>query len=239
MGEKDRVDIGVGSGSKKTKKGFKSDRYDRYQLHRKKQQGFNPKAKKETHAPVKEVRFDASDRKEFLLGFHKRKNERRATAFTDAKKKIKTENAKFRREQREEARRAYNAYAKVPILPDYSYQLPHQQLKEADDGSDPEEDEQLGSDFYSHEDSFGDVEGVSVKVEPLRRPTGTISNQFADLPQAVAETLKKLKSATKGPARTKSKKNTLKTLEKIRKIRKHCRKGHGKKAAKGKKKNRK
>lgn len=243
------AEIGATSAGKKGgKKGFKVDRYQRYQENRKRQQGIATKdSKKEKPGSVKEVRFDASDRKEFLTGFHKRKNERRATAFMDVKHKQKVENSKFRREQREEARRAYNAYAKVPILPDYSYRLPS--AAEADaphaDGDDAEGsdsgDDTMGDSFFRADNELGDYgDGVSVTVQPLRRASQVAlpTNDFSDLPKAVADELKRLKQQTKGPAKTKAKKCTLKVLEKIRKIQKHSRKGHGKKSAKGKKRNR-
>eukprot|EP00331_Platyophrya_macrostoma_P000717 CAMPEP_0176408212 /NCGR_PEP_ID=MMETSP0127-20121128/1827_1 /TAXON_ID=938130 /ORGANISM="Platyophrya macrostoma, Strain WH" /LENGTH=249 /DNA_ID=CAMNT_0017787475 /DNA_START=102 /DNA_END=851 /DNA_ORIENTATION=+ len=244
------AEIGATSAGKKGgKKGFKVDRYERYQEHRKQQQGLGTTkaSKKEKPGSVKEVRFDATDRKEFLTGFHKRKNERRATAFLDMKHKQKVENSKFRREQREEARKAYNAYAKVPILPDYSYHLPSA-ASAAGAGEDDEDsfhgeenDDGIDDSFFRADNELGDYgDGVSVTVQPLRRAShGALpTNDFSDLPKAVADELKRLKQQTKGPAKTKAKKNTLKTLEKIRKIQKHSRKGHGKKAAKGKKRNR-
>jgi hypothetical protein len=242
----------IGSGKKKERRGFKSDRLERFQVSRLKKMGKKVKEANKNAKPVavKEVKFDDAARKDFLLGFHKRKNERRITAYLDVKRKQKKENTQFRREQREEARKAYNTYAKVPILPDYSYRLPNpleDAAAEAADDAEVFEDEEVdedsaaraskSQDFFPQEDSlFGATEGVSVCVQPLRQShVGTAgAHDFSDLPKAVAEELRRLQKAERGPARTKPKVSNLKTLEKIRKIQKHSRKGHGKKGAKGK-----
>lgn len=242
----------IGSGKKKERRGFKSDRLERFQVSRMKKMGKKVKEVNKNAKPVtvKEVKFDDAARKEFLMGFHKRKNERRITAYLDVKRKQKKENTQFRREQREEARKAYNAYAKVPILPDYSYRLPNPleeaAAAEAEENADYEEEDidedaaaraSKSQEFFPQEDSlFGETEGVSVSVQPLRQShIGTAgAHDFSDLPKAVAEELRRLQKAERGPARTKAKVSNLKTLEKIRKIQKHSRKGHGKKGAKGK-----
>ena len=189
------VDVGLGSGKKNEKKGFKVDRYERYQAKRRGEVLPSKKEanrKKNLQTATKEVRFDESARHEFLTGFHKRKNERRVKAFTDAKKKIAKENQKMRQEQREEARRAYNNFAKVPILPDYSYQLPNYVGSIADEGDDETRDEEGGnlddrekeesnSSFAAvmqsrkqrertvmqPEERFGDDQDVVVHVQPL------------------------------------------------------------------------
>lgn len=173
------VDVGLGSGKKNEKKGFKIDRYERYQAKRRGEVVPNKKKKDVVQSATKEVRFDESARQEFLTGFHKRKNERRVKAFTDAKKKIAKENQKMRQEQREEARRAYNNFAKVPILPDYSYQLPNYtgddgEEEEGEDGSGDDDDDKAVSSRQQRErtvmqaeERFGDDQDVVVHVQPL------------------------------------------------------------------------
>ncbi|KAG5491464.1 hypothetical protein JIQ42_01366 [Leishmania sp. Namibia] len=316
------VDAGAdpaASGKKKTRKGFKSDRLGNYRRMLAKKNG-----KKVSDAPTrtarpKSVTFDDSSRREYLLTLHKKKNERRVQAFVDAKRKQRKDSAKTRREQREEARRAYNSYARVPILPDYTYRLP----KPQDDGFDDDEEaeERGGESGHSPQgepevddpeaaaNSAGDTmeaessqkrrrakrlatlpltahampgdmldqeasadtdarrsagpsssckvdsEYVTVEVKPLfgissgdatsTRKEGVAtskalpSNSFDDLPLVVQQELRRLRQETKGPAKTKPRVHMMKELEKIRKIRKHSRKGHGKRKASGKRKNRK
>ena len=329
------------------KKGFKSDRYDAYQkkFHptqwKKAQQEKSKKGQREGQRP-KEIKFDDSSRREFLTTLHKKKNERRVTAFVDAKRKLAKENTKFRAEQKENARKMYNSMASIPILPNYSYKLPtlEDTLREArelaaeaeEDEEDedavseedlPEEDrEQIVTEdgeldeeaydrqerkrlarlakrieekrnqtvFFSNSNnaaeeasgkkggkkgaaasssSLMEDSGVVVSVEPLfgRRdsvraaPLDDVdangrklnkkqmsmqgSQRLVDsiaehnsLPMDVLKELAKIREETKGPARTEPKLRMMKELEKIRKIQKHSRKGHGKKSKSGKKKNR-
>ncbi|CAD2216967.1 hypothetical protein AGDE_00142 [Angomonas deanei] len=187
-------------------------------------------------------------------------------AFVDTKQKMKKTNLKSRLEQKEQARKAYNKFAKVPILPNYTYQLP--KFKE-DLGSDEEEEEGSGlsqlrsirqkkrivlekeSTHAMPATMVGGAEGpsnrvddefVTVEVKPLFGGEGPTTNQgsnFSDLPSAVEQELIRLRRETKGPAKTKSKIHMMKELEKIRKIKKYSRKGHGKKTTSGKRKNRK
>ncbi|ESL10456.1 hypothetical protein TRSC58_01811 [Trypanosoma rangeli SC58] len=96
-----------------------------------------------------------------------------------------------------------------------------------------------------------DDEFVTVEVKPLfaksRKSGGgdgvvaapqRPANDFSDLPAVVEQELVRLSKETKGPAKTKPRVRMLKELAKIRKIKKHSQKGHGKKTAKGKRKNR-
>lgn len=319
------VDSGEGPVDDKKKKrmGFKVDRRENFEkMLRKKMGKKESKPTKPTRA--KSVVFDQDALKDYVLSLHKNKNERRVKAFVDVKRKAKQDSAKVRREQREEARRAYNQYAKVPILPNYTFQLP-QAVPEGSDGEEEEEEDvldplvrpllakrraernttmkqqtthcmpvsmlrteteekdanhdsmQVGgskphrtlSDFYEETDKSkskrkagredrktkrqlkdeGDGAGppVVVEVQPLF-PTGGSSSaeratvlpsvDFADLPTEVQLELRRLRQETRGPSRTPSRVHTLKELEKIRKIRRHSRKGHGKKSVSGKRKNR-
>ncbi|CBZ30153.1 conserved hypothetical protein [Leishmania mexicana MHOM/GT/2001/U1103] len=323
------ADTAAGS-NKKMRKGFKSDRLENYKRMLAKKSGKTVRDAPTCTARPKALTFDDSSRRDYLLTLHKKKNERRVQAFVDAKRKQRKDSAKTRREQREEARRAYNNYARVPILPDYTYRLPRQQ---DDMFADDEEDEgREGEDGYSSqsaEDGEGDAdipwisvgdpeaaadgaieeleaeasqrrrrekrlatlshsahampgamlgqeagtaadthfpvgpsssseldgEYVTVDVKPLfstssgeeaRTHKGGAastkalpSNNFDDLPLVVRQELHRLRQETKGPAKTKPRMRMMKELEKIRKIRKHSRKGHGKRKASGKRKNRK
>lgn len=408
------VDTGLGEDTsggkkKKVKKGFKADRRENYVRMITKQRTGKDVKKKESGTAVraKNIVFDSSSLRDYVLTLHKRKNERRVQAFVDAKRRQRRDHAKTRQQQREEARRAYNNYAKVPILPDYTYRLPHlgeDDINEVEDDDDAENDAH-GDSGEEHDDaeeenrsaSDQDEEGdlpwvmvdgeekegvghaagdspsssgdelsegyrakklkgsrkatreaqearrrrkarleakrlareeltthvmpvamssssssaipsssttaattastatgtkkgagkastaaggggaasaarssapvdadvVTVEVKPLfpvrstsstehegtdsargsanakkngRR--GLPSSDFSDLPEVVEQALRNLRQELKGPSRTKSKVHVMKELEKIRKIRKHSRKGHGKRTASGKRKNR-
>ncbi|TPP50519.1 Nucleolar protein 12 (25kDa) family protein [Leishmania donovani] len=274
------------------RKGFKSDRLENYKRMLAKKNGKTVRDAPTCTARPKALTFDDSSRRDYLLTLHKKKNERRVQAFVDAKRKQRKDSAKTRREQREEARRAYNNYARVPILPDYTYRLPRQQDDIIDD---PEASQRrrrekrlatlphsahampgamLGQEAGTAADthlpvgpsssSKLDSEYVTVDVKPLfstssgdaastrkggdaasTRKGGAAStktlpcNNFDDLPLVVRQELHRLRQETKGPAKTKPRMRMMKELEKIRKIRKHSRKGHGKRKASGKRKNRK
>lgn len=388
--------------NKKLKKGFKVDRRENFKrMMAYKATGKNASkggAREARAARAKTVVFDAEDRKNYLLTLHKKKNERRVMAFVDSKRKQKKDNAKTRRDQREEARRAYNNYARIPILPNYTYQIP----RYAED-EDEEEDEKEGAATHTlvtssdtrhiatgaasgelstaatqggpavseesahttvpsaravlrqrraatlgssthvmtsimthgaqakaksdaahdddpaggvgrqgasgrqtqaqhgllHDEAKGkrcpphaapvrdahapvkarvDDDYVTVDVRPLfgnhsaaapaamadsnsdtddegdgshrraggedaaglsRQPRALPSRDFSDLPAIVQAELRRLRQETKGPAQTKSRVRMMKEMEKIRKIKKHSRKGHNKRRSTGKRKNRK
>jgi len=205
------------------KKGFKVDRRERFLQKTTKKTKVKPTNQTRT-SRVKKIVFDEASRKDFVLGLHKRKNERRVTAFVDGKKKVKRENSKLRHSQREQARQAYNNYAQVPILPDYTFHLPTFE----DAQNDPTDI------FYSQGTENGSG-GVNVSVKSLQAvtPVGK-ARDFTDLPKSVASVLEIVARQQKGKPRTPGKVNMLKELQKIRKIQKHSRKGHGKKGAKGK-----
>lgn len=263
----------VGSGKKKVKKGFKVDRRANYERNREKKL-FGKESKRKDEAPkrVKSVVFDDRARKEYLLTLHKKKNERRVQAFVDNKRRARRESAKTRQAQKEEARIAYNRFAKVPILPNYTFQLP-QYAKDAESDASGGEDEEgsgepssrravlrqvtqshsthaLPSAMGGTDDAAAaawgaDAETVDVEVKPLFPTRGAQtravlpSSDFSDLPKEVEEELLRLRRESKGPARTKARVHMLKELEKIRKIQKYSRKGHGKRTSSGKRKNRK
>mgnify|MGYP006981150780 CR=1 FL=1 len=88
---------------------------------------------------------------------HKRKNERRVNAMLEGRRKQKRENLKAKQTEREELRKQYNSYAKVPILPDYTYRLPD---FEDDEDSDAERDAMLEMGEISSDD---DEDLVSAK----------------------------------------------------------------------------
>ncbi|CCW67646.1 unnamed protein product [Phytomonas sp. Hart1] len=253
----------VPGGKKKIKKGFKCDRRENYQkMIARKVTGKNIKNTKASNSSphVHSITFDESSRREYLLTLHKKKNERRVQAFVDSKRKIRRENAKTRQQQREEARLAYNNYAKIPILPNYTFGF----SKDPEDGEeeftgDANGGGMCGESIHSVPSAMegrgadaGDVDFASlatVEVKPLfeQRPgaaggsrrAALPSADFSDLPAVVEEELRRLQRETKGPSKTKPKIHMLKELEKIRKIKKHSRKGHGKKTTSGKRKNRK
>ncbi|KAK7196639.1 hypothetical protein NESM_000602700 [Novymonas esmeraldas] len=314
------ADAAADKGKKKARKGFKADRLENYKRMLSKKHG-----KKVTATPTRTVRpkalvFDDAARRDYLLTLHKKKNERRVQAFVDAKRKHRKESARTRRDQREEARRAYNNFARVPILPDYTFRLPERR----DDGfADEVADEVSEADHDDEGDDEGDDDGLpwmsvdnadaaaqealerrdekasphqrrrakrlatvrssshampgamlghetgdtaaatcsgasvdavdgdyaTVEVKPLfggaGRDTGAASSQplpsnnFDDLPLVVQQELRRLRQDTKGPAKTKPRMHMMKELDKIRKIHKHSRKGHGKRKTSGKRKNRK
>ncbi|AIN97509.1 hypothetical protein LPMP_200170 [Leishmania panamensis] len=323
------ADVAAG-GNKKIRKGFKSDRLENYKRMLVKKNGKAVKDVPTRTVRPKTLTFDDSSRRDYLLTLHKKKNERRVQAFVDAKRKQRKDSAKTRREQREEARRAYNNYARVPILPDYTYRLPKLQDDRFADDDEAEDrggesdsntqgkemrEEDADMSWMSVDDpeaaadvanfslateasqrrrrakrlatlphsthtmpgtmmnqevsvaadthcSVGpsssggvDSEYVTVEVKPLFSPSSggatstgkdgaasakTLpSTNFDDLPFTVQQELRRLRQEVKGPARTKPRLRMMKELEKIRKIRKHSRKGHGKRKASGKRKNRK
>ncbi|EAN90355.1 hypothetical protein, conserved [Trypanosoma cruzi] len=268
------------------KKGFKVDRFESFQRRRLKKSGAKDAHRNSgggNSGRVRAIKFDENARREYLLTMHKCKNERRVKAFVDARQKTRRENARARRAQREEARQAYNRFAAVPILPNFTYQLP-QDDGDAESESESEHDtreendvvdvtvnrrhsaiaagktvhviptamrggssEETTSDRKSHlDDDF-----VTVEVKPLFGGLAAASgsggatttpklpaNDFSDLPAVVEQELLRLRKETKGPSKTKPRLRMLKELAKIRKIKKHSQKGHGKKTAKGKRKNR-
>lgn len=290
----------AGVKKKKTKrcdrKGFKQDRYEAYQSRFHKGDYKTSQAKKEAANAARNkerIVFDDAERMTFLTTMHKKKNERRVAAFLDSKKKIARENTRFRREQREAARQAYNKFAQVPILPNYKFKIPEVNPEDLIEGDEEEEEEVDDEDAESSYDDEGelkpkkkimrkkakvekkkrlsssdkveyggggavDASTVTVTVVPLFNnapapviPVGAppkkgvkgvsmdVMASLSDLPISVAQELMKLRAERKGPSHTKAKVKTLKELEKIRKIKKHSRKGHGKSAKGGKKKNRK
>jgi hypothetical protein len=256
-------------GKKKARLGFKEDRYKKYKL------SFDKTARrkaleqqKKGPVRVKEVRFDSKAREEWLTTRHKEKNMRRAKAYSDSKAKKDRESSKLRKELREEARQQYNAYAKVPILPDFSYHIPKyvdglgRPVKERGDaegdeeegeGDEKPEDPVLEeSTFYGDATAAEDGEGVRVEVQPLfarstAKTTGPVAPSrrgggldFSDLPPKVAAELQALhEQQQRGASQQKRKLHVMKTMQKIMKIQKHSKKGHGKKGKSGKKKNRK
>lgn len=157
---KPRLDDGLGERRKKEKTGFKVDRSARYmEKHRKEQElltgkksAANKKKADATKAParLRELKFDPKDRENYLLSLHKKKNERRVTAMIESRRRVSNENKRFRREAREEARKQYNSYAKVPILPNYTFKLPDPLAEDAaaDDEQveDDDEDEVIDDD---------------------------------------------------------------------------------------------
>ena len=241
---------------KKEKKGFKVDRYEKYKRQ------FDKKARRKEDAKkaptrVKEVRFDAKAREEWLTTRHKEKNARRVAAHVDRRVKQHRENSKLRKELREEARQQYNNYARVPILPDFSYKVPKYvdefgRPKKIVDGVPVDDNDEAPeacpmmneSTFFEDKDAVHG-EGVRVDVKPLtydapvRKARGGLD--FSDLPADVAAELNRLhESQQKGQAQTKRKIHMLKEMAKINKIAKHSRKGHNKKkSGTGKRKNNK
>ncbi|RHW69625.1 Nucleolar protein 12 (25kDa) [Trypanosoma brucei equiperdum] len=134
---------GRGGKKKREKKGFKVDRYENYRQRFAK--GINGKNIPKNNSGsvtkrVKAITFDEEDRREYL-SLHKRKNERRVKAFVEAKQKTKRDNARTRRAQREEARQAYNKFAAVPILPNFTYRLPVEGCSDNEDDDEGHMDE--------------------------------------------------------------------------------------------------
>ena len=264
---------------KKAKLGFKSDRRQNF-LDRIK--GIKPGKKKEDEDKVKRtkaVAFDEEERKEYLLGMHKRKNERRVEAIVDRKKKHRKETSKLRKELREEARQQFNQASKVPILPNYQFEFPKNQEVEADEAE--FEQEQM----VQHDVGADDQSTVTVSVQSLRAASqgrgksqslfaqsqgrggkddlsnqskskslalsmmsphqlqraGSITQKILEdetLPLEVQQRLLRVKKDNKGDAQPKLVVKPVVELKKMHRIMKHSRKGHGKKAKSGKRKNR-
>jgi hypothetical protein len=220
------------SGKHKEKKGFKSERRENY-LRRMK--GEKKPSKAKAPVVVKEVRFNAGDRKEYLLSLHKKKNERKVKAVVDARRKQQNENKKLRRERLEEARKAYNTYAHVPILPNYTYELPkYTQGVQAEAEEEREEVTEFGD---------GDVV-VTVKslIPTVASVDGGSSKKrsrmdFDDLPPSVAKKLESVHKANKGAPQTKGRVHMLKEMQRLHKIKQHSKKKSksSKKRKKGKK----
>ena len=141
---KERVDDGQGERRKKEKRGFKEDRAARWlEKHKKEKELLSGKKvtlkkKQDTAKPqaIKELKFDENARKDFLLTLHKKKNERRVSAIVESRRKRNRENKQFRAKEREDARKQYNEYAKVPILPNYTFKIPNPLEDDDDDDCD-------------------------------------------------------------------------------------------------------
>lgn len=303
---------------KKERKGFKEDRRDNYLKRLKGGKSADKKAKPEKEKKivrVKEVKFDDAGRKDYLLTLHKKKNERRVKALVDHRRRAERDSARLRRDQREKARLQYNAFARVPILPDYSYDMPiyttlnEEEFEDGPGGEGSARDEILSVEGAGNDSNDGhasnkagpatgkkcasasgasrrgilapvshmqalDGGDVTVEVRPLfgeprlsaaalasacggsvaaaigtaRKTVRTVTTitsrarvnpavDFSDLPPAVAADLSKLREEKRGPSRTQVKIRMMKEMHKINKIKKHGRKGHGKKRSYGKRKN--
>lgn len=232
------------SGKRKQRTGFKSDRAARYKAKVDAQLGKKSMVKPpQQPTTTKAVVFDEEDRKKTLLSYHKNKNERRVKAMTEAKRKMSKENSKMRRELREEARSQYNSYAAVPILPNYTFRFPEY----GTDGVDRRPAAAVVEGTTLHTSTEGSAH--TVDVAPLRQamtqhanaaPTGSMRQQYylKDLPASVAARVQAVAEKDKGNSQMKKRVNAMTTLAKIKKIQKHSRKGHGKKKASGKRKNR-
>lgn len=308
-----RIDDGSG-GKKKKKMGFKEDRSKHYWETIKKGKkgadnrnapGSKSQAGKKKEDPnkapggrAKSIVFDEKERSEYLLGMHKRKNERRVDAVIQRRKKHRKDQSKLRRELLEEARQHYNAAAKVPILPDYSFNFQNKfdeldaaergsnnsssNSSDIDDGND-DFDENGGRNRHGEAPSFEKEQqfdvgaSVTVSIAPLqgkaerlrslsrqqeasaaaassqggkrarslpKGATGLTSERDAlmldpTLPDIVKQRLAKVRNEIKGAAQPKIAVRHVKEMKKIMKVRQHSRKGHGKKATSGKRKNRK
>ncbi len=178
-----RVDDGSG-GKKKKKFGFKVDRAKHYNETVRKAGGKNASAsaiaaaaalKKKNSAAaeeasktsrVKSITFDENARREYLLGMHKRKNERRVDAVIQRRRKHRTDQSKLRRELREEARQQYNSAARVPILPDYSFEFPNQ--KRAGDDDEDGDGSGADDDGITRNREYDVGTSVTVSVAPLQ-----------------------------------------------------------------------
>ena len=159
------VDDGT-STKKKGKMGFKVDRAKNF-WDRLKGVAVKKNKKEEPTRRIKAVAFDEKERKDYLLGMHKRKNERRVTAVIERKKKHRKDQSKLRREMREEARQQYNSAAQVPILPNYAFVFPQHGedpdvvAAAASAGEQPQRRKQRGSSIEREDitDDDDDVEG--------------------------------------------------------------------------------
>lgn len=284
-----RVDDGTYK-KKKSKTGFKVDRAKNY-LERLKGVKGGKKKESEKEAKVQRVKavvFDEKEREEYLLGMHKRKNERRVQAVIERRKKHRKEQSKLRKELREEARQQYNQAAKVPILPNYQFQFPEGTAGGGTDGNGGEDNFEQET-LQQHDVGVDNSSTVIVSVQSLRAASagrgksqslfaagadnktksqnpselankgksvqaqqilmnpkqlaraGSITQailQDESLPWEVQQRLLRVKKEHRGESQPKIVVRPVRELKKIHKIAKHSRKGHGKKAKSGKKKNR-
>lgn len=178
-----------------------------------------PKADASTPARsirLRELKFDAEERTKFLAGFHKRKNERRATAQVTQRHKVQRANAKERREQRERARENYNKAVRVPILSDYTFQFPQPAPR----------DVAKGDEVSVH--SLGQGRQVAVHVESMedtavskRMRAGRID--ISDLPDDLARLVSRRVRETRGPSQSRHHMDLLREMNKFHRIRKNSR----------------
>lgn len=63
-----------------------------------------------------ELVFDANKRKEFLAGFHKRKEHRKKKAQVDLQRKLKEEVRRIRHEAKDNVKKLYHSYKPIPEL---------------------------------------------------------------------------------------------------------------------------
>ena len=110
----------------------------------------------------KVIKLDSAGMKDFITGFHQRKNQRRIFAIKKAKDEHrKTVNAE-RRQRREERRQTYNNMTQFPITEDYKLAIPGKDSdNESDDNDvDMEEEGQVETTTYNgtQNDTVVDVE---------------------------------------------------------------------------------
>eukprot|EP00759_Apiculatamorpha_spiralis_P040051 PhF_6_TR38713/c1_g1_i1/m.57939 len=196
--------VKVRSGAQKdttyvARRGFRADRAERFL-----QAKMGNKKKVERKIAVKEIKFDPSSRADFVLGFHRRKNERKAKAQFQTRvtqqKKVKSD----RQDLREAARQQYNATMQVPIQPDFTLKLPDLRPRDVES------------------QSFG---GVVVTTAPLNME----DNDETKLTPLAVKALEKLKEKKRKMA-LKPQFDMNKELQRLRRINTHSRKSKRKKA---------
>lgn len=190
------------------RKGFKQDRSAKFMESR-------TKGKKKKLVPrkaaVKEIKFDNEARRDYVLGFHRRKNERRAQAQFQVRVTHRKKVQSDRQDMREAARQQYNALMQVPIGPDFTLDL---QPKVGETRTEEVE--------MSSKATYGQGK-VVVTTEPL------VLNEHTEetIAPLVAKALQKQKD--KKAALLKPKFDLQKELALIRKVQKHSRKSKRKK----------
>eukprot|EP01059_Diplonema_ambulator_P005967 TRINITY_DN1573_c0_g1_i1.p1 TRINITY_DN1573_c0_g1~~TRINITY_DN1573_c0_g1_i1.p1 ORF type:complete len:235 (+),score=51.07 TRINITY_DN1573_c0_g1_i1:46-705(+) len=172
----------------KIKKGFKVDRIkarrDPANLRKNKRGGKKDDNKQGTvnvstgtgaAARPKIIKFDTESMKDYITGFHQRKNQRRMYAIKKAKEEHRATVNTERKQKRESRRQMYNNLSQFPINEDFKLTMP------GDENSDESGDEDFGGTHRQTYTGAQDDTVVDVEVEALDLggPTGTTRTHAA------------------------------------------------------------
>eukprot|EP01064_Diplonema_japonicum_P002523 TRINITY_DN115_c4_g1_i1.p1 TRINITY_DN115_c4_g1~~TRINITY_DN115_c4_g1_i1.p1 ORF type:complete len:236 (+),score=59.33 TRINITY_DN115_c4_g1_i1:72-710(+) len=161
----------------KIKKGFKVDRIKarRDPMNLRKKKGGVKKDESVTKVSVntgggaasrpKVIKFDTDSMKDYITGFHQRKNQRRMYAIKKAKDEHRATVNSERKQTRESQRNLYNTMSQFPITEDFKLSMP------GDENSGDEEEDYTQTYTGAQEDTVVDVE---VEALNLGGPVGTV-----------------------------------------------------------------